>query len=211
MPQAMHSFQLGSKLCMPLTPLKSFAFRLVSAAVWLGAASTGHAAELQLFGLNLSQASVAEFRAAAAQAGAVAKGRRGPAELFQVERLGLPGVRTLEVTPWRDRVMAAQYALDDRTAEEALRKMLLTKYGPPSGGSHFGRPGDFGAQYIGDGSYVWQFDNGMQLVFKKPFSLSEASTLSYLNAKLLAEAEALAKRADDKDVRAKVGATSSAF
>lgn len=184
---------------------------ILGIGLWAGLAA--QAAELQLFGLDLANASDADFRRAAAGAGAKASGKRNGAELFQVASLGLPGIRTMEVTMWRGRVMAVQYSQEDHQKhDEALRRMLVSKYGQPQERKHTGFSGSrsFTDQFIDDGSYIWRFDGGMQLVYKKPFGW-EAPTLSYLNPRLLAEAEAAAERSDTRRAREAAGRQSGNF
>ena len=161
---------------------------------------------LSLFSIDLASASVAQFQGAARAAGAKSQGRKGPAERFDVAALGIPAVKSLTVTYAGDRVMAAQYEVDYQN--ETLRKMLKSKYGNPSASRG---TSDFAAEYVGDGSYVWRFPAGMQLVFKRPFFVSEPTTLTYLNADLFAAVEGQAKGRDDRDAAEKAKAKSNVF
>lgn len=161
---------------------------------------------LSLFGADLASASIEQFQGAARQAGARSLGRKGAAERFDVAALNIPSVKSMTVTYVGDRVMAAQYEVDARN--EQLRKMLKAKYGAPADprGTR-----DFADEYVSDGSYVWRFPQGMQLVFKKPFFPSEATTLTYLNADLFAAVEAGAKGRAEREAAEKAKTQSNVF
>ena len=161
---------------------------------------------LSLFSIDLASASVAQFQGAARAAGAKSKGRKGPAERFDVAALGIPAVKNLTVTYVGDRVMSAQYEVDYQN--ETLRKMLKSKYGSPAASRG---TSDFAGEYVSDGSYVWRFPEGMQLVFKRPFFISEPSTLTYLNADLFAAAEGQAKGRDDREAAEKAKSKANVF
>jgi hypothetical protein len=184
-----------------------FAAALLPAAVHAAqpAAPATGAAMLSLFGIDLASAPIAAFQAAARDAGARTLGRKDAAERFDVDALSIPAVKGMTVTYARDRVLAAQYELGYQ--HEQLRKMLESKYGKPSGG----RSAVFTGQHLSDGSYVWQFANGMQLVFKKPFFSREPATLTYLNADLFAVIEAGAKDRADREAADKAKAKSDVF
>jgi len=178
---------------------------LAGATVMLPAFALPPAAmgRLTLFGVDMANATVSDFLRAAKAAGANSKGRKGPVEDFDVQALGIPSVKALTVTYVSDRVMAAQYVVDDDN--EKLRKMLLAKYGPPNNDN----TATFGSEYAADGSYSWNFPAGMQVVFKKPF-IGPVS-LSYINTGLLKEAEAQAEARANRDAANTAKSKSNVF
>lgn len=164
------------------------------------ASASAMAADLELFNLKLAEASADQVRAAAIGAGARPVGPDGAIARLDVSRIGLPGARTLELTSVSGKVMTAQYYFgkDSYQTDERLRKMLLAKYGPPQKAKATFYAGDFAAQHINDGSYIWNFDGDMQMVYRKEF-FGEVY-LSYVNTKLLAAVERATKAQDDGKV-----------
>ena len=194
------------------SPRRRLCGLLLAAASLSLSPAVAHAAEggerLTLFGADLAQADITAFQAAARDAGARSQGRRGAAERFDVAALGIPAVKSMTATYVGDRVMTAQYEVAYKS--EQLRRMLKSKYGrPDSSGSRL--RGEFDAEYLPDGSYVWKFADGMQLVFKKPFFTSEPSTLTYLNAELFAAVEARAKGQAEREAADKARAKANVF
>jgi len=179
-------------------------FKPSLAAVLLAASAlAAHAAELELFGLKLADAPTDQVRAEAIAAGARPASTKGALATFNASRLGLPGAQTLELTSMSGKVVVAQYFFGKHPhkTDETLRKMLVEKYGQPerkTGGS-FSASKDFAGQYVGDGSYAWDFDRDMQLVYRKEF-FGEVY-LSYVNRKLLAAAEAASRAHEDRKAK----------
>lgn len=174
------------------------------AAVLLAASTfAAHAVELELFGLKLADAATEQVRAEAIGAGARPASTKGALATFNASRLGLPGAQTLELTSMSGKVVVAQYFFGkySHKTDETLRKMLVEKYGQPARktGAGLGASKDFAGQYIGDGSYAWDFDRDMQLVYRKEF-FGEVY-LSYVNRKLLAAAEAASKAEEDRKAK----------
>ncbi|MFG6486875.1 hypothetical protein ACG04R_09340 [Roseateles sp. BYS78W] len=196
---------------MTMLSRRHIACGVIAAATLHAAAFAAPAAvrpdRLTLFGVDMADATVSQFQAAAKAAGAKSKGRKGTVETFNVSSLGIPAVTEMTATYVGDRVMAAQYDVDYQN--EQLRKMLQTKYGTPVvTQSPFGH-GEFTEQYISDGTYSWNFPAGMQVVFKKPFSGS--TTLTYLNADLLKTVETNVKGRADREASDKAKEKTNVF
>lgn len=178
----------------------------------LCATSCAMAAELELFGLRLADAPADQVRNAAISAGAKPMATRGPVTRLDASRLGLPGAQMLELTTARGKVMAAQYDFGKNSyqTDETLRKMLAAKYGLPKKTDAFGpHGGKFTDQFIDDGKYTWNFDRGMQLVYRKEF-FGEVY-LSYVNKPLLAEVEAAADATDKNTIKDKAERNKTVF
>jgi hypothetical protein len=178
---------------------------------------------LTLFDLDLQRATPAQLRAAIKKAGG--KPRKplvnaGP-ETYDVTAIGLPGIKMLEVTFHKGRLVAAVYrgfgAFEGPADREKMRKMLVEKYGLPAWymGAGFRDstrkpvPGDFTGKYVNDGKYGWDFAGGMQLVFKTGFGGSV--DLTYLDPQRFAELKQLASDADANDARAQARQKGHAF
>lgn len=103
--------------------------------------------------------------------------------------------------------MAAQYEVDYQT--ETLRKMLKSKYGNPSASR-----GDIGFRCRVRRRRQLRLafpGRDAALVFKRPFFVSEPTTLTYLNADLFAVVEGQAKGRDDRDAAEKAKSKSNVF
>lgn len=162
---------------------------------------------LTLFGVDMANATVSQFQAAAKAAGAKSKGRKGTIETFNVSSLGIPAVTEMTATYVGDRVMAAQYEVHYQN--EQLRKMLQTKYGTPAVEQSRFAHDEFTGEYVSDGTYSWNFPASMQVVFKKPFSGS--TTLTYLNADLLKTVETRVKSRADREASDKAKEKTNVF
>lgn len=153
-------------------------------------AITAGAAELALFGQELRTVDRASLRNAAQAAGAKLSSTAGATDYFNVDAVGVPGAKTLEVVYLNNQVVLAQYKLEKTRADEGFRKMLVAKYGYPHSVNR-GYVGPilkkFDQQYISDGKYRWEFDNGMELVFAKEFFGERY--LTYVNKPVQAEME----------------------
>lgn len=142
--------------------------------------------ELKLFDITLQDASRAELKNAILKAGGRVISSNGYVDKYNASKLGLPGVKNLTVLFSGDKFVLAQYSFSDYfNEEEILRRMLIEKYGLPDGSKNESnrRIGYFGDKYISDGVYFWKYAEGMELQFRKPFGISEAITISYVNTK----------------------------
>jgi len=177
----------------------------VATAMTLGAAhdALAQSGGLTLYGVDLKNAKVPQFVAAAKAAGAKATGD-GPAFLsFDVAPTGVPALKTLVVLFSRDSLVAAQFNVVEHGAEnETLRKMLKAKYGPPQVVSDWSAGSKkFDEVYLSDGTYTWKFAGGMTLTFKNTHM--KGTTLTYADAGKLKALTEEVEGASKKDAGAK--------
>ena len=179
-------------------------FRLC--AVWLGASLiSGLAqaqAELELYRVPLRTATVAEFMAAAARAGV-----SGPAPAsasaatmdFDASGVGVPALGPFKLLRQGQDIVSVQFTVrPDQQANEALRKMLVAKYGEPViTESTFGFTKRFDGNHFIAAKAHWAFAGGMKLVYSSPHM--GGTHLTYVNEPrfkaLMAAAQAQADQA----------------
>lgn len=164
------------------------------------------AAELTLFDIPLRTASREEIRGAITKAGGKLKSSSRDGDQYDATAIGLPGATQLEVIYLENKLVMAQYSLSvDMKKEERIRKMLVSKYGQPSG------RGNFDSEYIGNGKYRWAFDNNMELVFAKDFFPSVPTYLTYVNKQEEAKFGQLIKDADRRAAEKEAASKKSVF
>lgn len=180
-------------------------WRALPAAILMAVSMAAQAAELTLFDIPLRSASREQIRTAIKSAGGLLQSKTRDTDNFDARNIGLPGAQSLEVIFLEDKFVLAQYHLRFRSPsdDERLRKMLVSKYGNPSGR-------DFGAQYVSDGKYVWSFDGNMNLVATKEF-FGGFNLLTYVNRAEQARLERIVKEQDDKAVQGDAAAKKSVF
>ncbi|MQY51303.1 hypothetical protein [Rhodocyclus gracilis] len=163
------------------------------------------AAELTLFEIPLSTASREDIQSAIANAGGKLKSSSRDIDQYDARSIGLPGATQLEVVYLEKKLVMAQYSFRfGKNQEERMRKMLVSKYGQPSGGR-----GDFDGEYIDDGKYRWAFDNRMDLIYTKEFSGSRF--LSYVNVTEEARLGRIIKDADKRAAEKEAASKKSVF
>lgn len=198
---------------------------LVSPAAFAGSASpTTTSTPLQLFGLELETVDRETLIAAAVSAGAKQIGKKGASNRFDISKLGLPGLKTMIIVFHEGQFVLARYSSEPATKDdsihfnrlsadddEALRKMLVAKYGTPQkeGGRYSATP--FDGQYISDGQYEWKYRGNMRLVYAKPFFSSAPTELIYANAAMTQKLRAAAEAASTKDAAQRAKAAGSAL
>lgn len=158
----------------------------MAAALWFGvvaaalAQSPAPLGELTLYGLRLKGASAEAFTAAALNAGATPLPRRADGPLsFDTRQAGVPALQRLTVESDAQGLVSAQFIIKPYGQEnEALRQLLVSKYGVPSTADGARRPFPaFAARFAPRGSFDWDFADGMKLIYRQP-ALGDA-TLSY--------------------------------
>lgn len=148
-------------------------------AAALGQASTGPG-ELTLYGVRLKGAMTNVFVAAALKAGAtpLPQGADGLPS-FDTRQAGVPALQRLTVLSDAAGLVTAQFVIKPYGQEnEALRQLLVSKYGLPSTAEGARRPFPaFAARFAPRGTFDWDFAGGMKLIYRQP-ALGDA-TLSY--------------------------------
>jgi hypothetical protein len=182
-------------------------------AVLALSAFVANAAELTLFGETVSTVHRDEMRTAAKTNGARLIKSSGTSDVFDASRMGLPGAQTLEIVYLDGQLVMAQYALEkDSPTDEKLRKMLVSKYAYPTGGTPdpwAKTPRKFDDEYVGEGKYRWKFDNDMELVYTKEFFGERF--LTYANKTAQAKMQRLLDSADKSGVSQAAKAKSNLF
>ena len=139
--------------------------------------------ELTLYGVRLKGASTDTFIAAALKAGAtpLPQATDGPPS-FDTRQAGVPALQRLTVVGDAAGLVTAQFVIKPYGQEnEALRQLLVSKYGLPSTADGARRPFPaFAARFAPRGSFDWEFAGGMKLIYRQP-PLGDA-TLSYTDA-----------------------------
>ncbi len=139
--------------------------------------------ELTLYGVRLKGASFEAFIAAALKAGATPLAQRtdGPPS-FDTRAAGVPALQRLTVVSDAAGLVSAQFVIKAYGQEnEALRQLLVSKYGLPTTADGARRPFPaFAARFAPRGSFDWDFVGGMKLIYRQP-ALGDA-TLSYTDA-----------------------------
>jgi hypothetical protein len=136
--------------------------------------------DLTLYGVRLPGASTEVFIAAALKAGATPLAPRtdGPPS-FDTRAAGVPALQRLTVLSDAAGLVSAQFVIKPYGQEnEALRQLLVSKYGLPTTADGARRPFPaFAARFAPRGSFDWDFAAGMKLIYRQP-ALGDA-TLSY--------------------------------
>ena len=136
--------------------------------------------ELTLYGVRLKGASTDAFIAAALKSGATAltSSSDGPPS-FDTRAAGVPALQRLTVVSDAAGLVSAQFVIKPYGQEnEALRQLLVSKYGVPTTADGARRPFPaFAARFAPRGSFDWDFTGGMKLIYRQP-ALGDA-TLSY--------------------------------
>lgn len=135
---------------------------------------------LTLYGLPLKGASAEAFIAAALNAGATPLPPRADGlQSFDTRQAGVPALQRLTVAGDAAGLVSAQFIIKPYGQEnEALRQLLVSKYGLPSTADGARRPYPaFAARFAPRGSFDWDFAGGMKLIYRQP-ALGDA-TLSY--------------------------------
>ncbi len=158
----------------------------LAAVLLLGITATASAqsssplGELTLYGVRLKGASTEAFIAAALKARVTPLTQRtdGPPS-FDTRAAGVPALQRLMVVSDAAGLVSAQFVIKPYGQEnEALRQLLVSKYGLPTTAEGARRPFPaFAARFAPRGSFDWDFAAGMKLIYRQP-ALGEA-TLSY--------------------------------
>ncbi len=187
-------------------------------AIWLGAVLvTGLAqaqAELELYRVPLRTATVAEFMAAAARAGV-----SGPAPAsanaatldFDASGVGVPALGSFKLLRQGQDIVSVQFTVHhDQRANEALRKMLVAKYGAPViTESTFGFDRPFDAPHFMAAKAHWSFAGGMKLVYSSPHM--GGTHLTYVNEPRFKALMAAAQAQADQATRQKANTLGDKF
>lgn len=127
--------------------------------------------ELSLYGVRLKGASVDTFIAAATAAGATPLVQRGEAASgFDARQAGVPALQRLALVSDAEGLVSVQFTIKPYGQEnEALRRLLVQKYGLPTTADGARRPfPTFAARFAPRGSYDWDFADGMKLIYRQP-------------------------------------------
>jgi len=186
---------------------------LIAGAVLATSAFAANAAELILFGEQLSVVDRTHLVAAAKAAGGKLTQSTATSDVFNASRMGLLGAQTLEIVYLNDHVVMAQYTLEKNSpTDERFRKMLVAKYGFPQTVDDAFRstaPQKFDQEYVSDGKYRWKFGSSMELVFSKEFFGDRY--LTYVNKPAQAQMQRLLDAADKKGAAQAAKAKSDVF
>jgi hypothetical protein len=138
---------------------------------------------LSLYGLPLKNAELGPFLAAARAVGAVPASGAAAADttVLDTRNAGVPALERMTVTAREGRVLQVQFVVKAYGQDnQALRRALLDKYGPPMTVSPRPLPfGGFGTTAAPRGAFQWRFAEGMALVWQHP-RLGDV-TLTYLD------------------------------
>lgn len=163
------------------------------------------AEELKLFDVPLRTASRQEIKSAITRVGGRLTSSTRDVEKYNVKAINLPSVNDLEVVYLDNKLVFAQYHIEGRSqGNERFRKMIIEKYGQP-GGNRSG----FDSQYLGDGTYSWQFDGNMELVYTQEFFGS--AMLTYINRTEQSRLESLVKENDKRAAKSAATAKKNLF
>lgn len=146
-----------------------------------GAQGVPAAGDLTLYGVRLKDASAEAFISAATAAGAQ-RLDPGPdrSARFDTRSAGVPALQRLTLlTDPSGRFVTAQFVIKPYGQEnEALRQLLVQKYGLPNTADGARRPfPSFAGRFAPRGSFDWDFASGMKLIYRQPV-IGDA-TLSY--------------------------------
>lgn len=160
---------------------------------------SAYSQSLTLFGLPLKGVGRDAVRSAAVAAGAFLQRSTKSTDVYNVEKIGLPGATKLELVYIGDQFVLAQYSFpkSQQDTDEKLRKMLASKYGLPKG--ELRRPWekfDFTDEFVRDGKYRWSFDGAMELVYTKEFFGNRF--LTYIDKENKAALDAMMKQLNDR-------------
>ena len=137
----------------------------------------------RLLGTALAVALLFSVPAAALKAGATPLAQRtdGPPS-FDTRAAGVPALQRLTVVSDAAGLVSAQFVIKAYGQEnEALRQLLVSKYGLPTTADGARRPFPaFAARFAPRGNFDWDFAGGMKLIYRQP-ALGDA-TLSYTDA-----------------------------
>lgn len=174
--------------------------------------SSAYSQTLTLFGLPLKGVNRDAVRSAAVAAGAVLQRSSKSTDVYNVEKIGLPGAAKLELVYMGDKFVLAQYAfsLSQQDTDEKLRKMLASKYGSPKGElvSPWGKS-DFTDEFVRNGKYRWSFDSAMELVYTKEFFGNRF--LTYIDKENKATLDAMMKQLNDRSAIKSAEQSSNVF
>lgn len=136
--------------------------------------------ELTLYGVRLKNASTEAFVTAATAAGVKAL---DPApdgsKRFDARGAGVAALQSLTLKSDAAGLVSVQFVIKPYGQEnEALRQLLVQKYGVPTTADGARRPfPSFASRFAPRGTYDWDFAQGMKLIYRQP-PLGDA-TLSY--------------------------------
>ncbi len=153
---------------------------LLGVCVAARAQATTPLGELMLYGMRLKGASAESFITAALKAGAAPLAQRSDEPpSFDTRAAGVPGLQRLTVVSDATGLVSAQFVIKPYGQEnEALRQLLVSKYGLPNTADGARRPFPaFAARFAPRGTFDWDFASGMKLIYRQPV-LGDA-TLSY--------------------------------
>lgn len=138
--------------------------------------------DLSLYGTPLKDAATTDFANAAVAAGARAITPKTTGTLeFDVKQAGVPALERLTVTVKDNRVVSARFVIKSYGQEnEALRALLVEKYGVPRAVTGRQPFPSFAARFAPRGSFEWEFAQAMKLVYSQP-ALGDP-TLTYLDS-----------------------------
>ena len=158
---------------------------LVLVPGFLAAPAWPQAPVLALYGLPLKDADLTAFLSAARAVGAVPVAPSGTPSAdtttLDTRNAGVPALQRMTVSARNGRVLQVQFLVKAYGEDnQALRRALLDKYGPPLTVSPRPLPfGGFGATAAPRGAFQWRFAEGMVLVWQHP-RLGDV-TLTYLD------------------------------
>jgi hypothetical protein len=153
---------------------------LLGVCMAASAQSTTSLGELTLYGVRLKDASAESFITAALKAGATPLAQRSDEPpSFDTRAAGVPALQRLTVVSDATGLVSAQFVIKPYGQEnEALRQLLVSKYGLPNTADGARRPfPTFAARFAPRGTFEWDFASGMKLIYRQP-ALGDA-TLSY--------------------------------
>lgn len=146
----------------------------------VGAQTVPVPGELTLYGVRLKDAPTAAFISAAVAAGAKRLDQRPDGTTtLDTREAGVPALQRLALIVDAGGLVSAQFVIKPYGQEnEALRQLLVQKYGVPTTADGARRPfPSFAGRFAPRGTFDWDFADGMKLIYRQPV-IGDA-TLSY--------------------------------
>lgn len=167
---------------------------LFSCSVW--------AERLALFGVDFAEATRESMAEAINNSGGKKISSKGPLDIFDVSKVGVPGANKLTVLYYEGKLVLANYSLALNDANETkLRRILAGKYGLPFEGFVSERQARLFMQYNSSGEYRWKFDDGMEIQYKREFGSDDPKILTYVNKYEKKRMDAVMEAADNNNAK----------
>jgi hypothetical protein len=170
--------------------------------------------ELELYRVPLRTATVAEFIAAATKSGVsgpIPETANASTLEFDASRVGVPALGPFKLLRQGQDIVSVQFTVSlELRANEALRKMLVAKYGAPVITERiFGRGGSFDDAHFFATRAHWTFAGGMKLVYSSPHM--GGTHLTYVNEPRFKALMAASQAQADQSAREKANTLGDKF